>query len=197
MRVVLETETIIGKESYSVFVLENLEPGVILLIAIALLILGLLLAFFGRKILKFIIGIVGAVICGLLGWTFGYVLSGSWLIATVSGLIGSVIGSYVFNSFVELGLSLSIGLCFFLMLLPYTLFWLSAIIAGIVFVICYVYIEEIISFVTAAAGSAFFFLGTLLLNKEYFIIALIVGVILFITGSIMQIKFLGGRKKDV
>src|SRR2546428_6521643 len=54
----------------------NLDPNLVLVLAGILVVLGLALAFFGRGILKKIIGIIGMILGGIIGYLGGSAISG-------------------------------------------------------------------------------------------------------------------------
>src|SRR3989442_1581461 len=156
----------------------NLDPNIVLAIAGILVLVGLAFAFFGRGILKKIIGILGMILGGVLGYLGGAVISGGrGYLAIGLGLVGAFIGLLLFWKLVKIGFALVLGI------LAAALVFLSfgvpssptgagdsrviaAIIAFlIVFGISYYFIEELIGVITAIIGGilvgvgAYLFLG--------------------------------------
>src|SRR6267143_2526031 len=89
----------------------NLDPNIVLAIAGILVVLGLALAFFGRGILKKIIGIIGMILGGVLGYLGGSVISsGRGYLAIGLALVGAFIGLILFWKLVKIGFALALGI---------------------------------------------------------------------------------------
>src|SRR2546428_11497291 len=143
----------------------NLDPNLVLVLAGILVVLGLVLAFFGRGILKKILGFIGMILGGVIGYLGGSAISGgSGYLALGLGLVGAFIGLILFWKLVKIGFALALGI------LAAALVFLSfgppasptgagdsrviaAIVAFlIVFGISYYFIEELIGIITAIIG---------------------------------------------
>src|SRR6267143_7301441 len=85
----------------------NLDPNLVLAIAGILVVLGLVLAFFGRGILKKIIGMIGMILGGVIGYLGGSAISGgTGYLALGLGLVGAFIGLILFWKLLKIGLRL-------------------------------------------------------------------------------------------
>lgn len=166
------------------------EQTIILILAVILLIIGIVLAFFGKAIWGSLMSIIG----GMIGWFIGFAIGihffgeniNGWLIAIIIGFICGFIGSMLFRYLVEVALALITGLLaggVIYYLAPD--YWIVAIIVfGVVMVLAYVYIEEVVGIVTAL-------IGALLAAAAIYILAgaslAVLGFILiFIGGALIQ-----------
>ena len=80
------------------------------MMGLLLLVVGLLLAFMGEDIWSMVLGFIGAVIGGVVGYAIGSVIfPDSWILPLVIGIICAIIGSILFSWLVELALSILAG----------------------------------------------------------------------------------------
>jgi len=136
----------------------------LLLIAIALMLLGVALAFAGRKAWKHIMSFVGAVIGGLLGFLFGAAVGG-WIIGFIAGIVGSMIGGAVFVFIARVGIAVVAGVLAFIIVAGGTTSEIAGGLIGmIVLIATFIYAETAIGVVTAVVGGLLFGSGMFLLD---------------------------------
>jgi len=124
----------------------------LMLVSLLLLLVGLALAFAGRKAWKHVMSFIGALIGGLMGYVFGAAIGGI-LIGFIVGMLGSFIGSALFIFLARVGIALVAGMLSFIVLAAVTGSGLLAlIVGGIAFALTFVYIEVAIGIVTAVVG---------------------------------------------
>jgi hypothetical protein len=164
---------------------EGLDP----IIGVVLLLIGLVLAFFGKLIWAMMMSLIGALIGGLLGYMIG-VLYGSFWISIILSLILAVLLSMVFGYLVELGLALVLGLMGFALVFM-TFDGIGAIIGGaivlaIIFAVAYYFIEEVVAGATALIGGILTGVGVYFLTLDLGL-SIGVGIMIFVTGALVQI----------
>src|SRR5947209_19724521 len=193
----------------------NLDPNLVTAIAAILAGVGLAFAFYGRGILKKIIGILGMILGGVLGYLGGSVISsGRGYLAIGLGLVGAFIGLLLFWKLVKIGFALVLGI------LAAALVFLSfgvpssptgagdsrviaAIVAFlIVFGISYYFIEALIGVITAIIGGilvgagAYLFLGPDTVGGiKTWIAAVAVGGVIFFAGAVFQTMQVRRKKR--
>jgi hypothetical protein len=159
---------------------------------IILIIIGLLMAFFGRAIWDIIMGLIGGLIGSMIGFVVGFILLG-FIGAIIFMFIFGFIGSILFRYLVRVALALLCGL------LVAALIWLAAskppmedfaviglIIMIIVFIPCYYFIEQLVSVLTALIGGVILGLGVYGLTLSP-VMAIGLGILAWIGGAIVQI----------
>jgi hypothetical protein len=166
-----------------------ITPDIDLIIGIVLLLIGLVMAFFGKLIWAMMMSLIGALIGGLLGYIIGMLLGG-WLFALILSLILAILLSMVFGYLVELGLALVLGL------MGFALVYLSfpgtggiiggAIVLGIIFAVAYYFIEEVVAGATALIGGILTGVGVFFLTYDLGL-SIGVGLMIFVTGALVQI----------
>ena len=163
---------------------------VFFVLAVIVLIIGVALALFGRAIWDMLMSMIGGMIGWMIGfgigiWFFGY---DSWtgiIIAIILGFVGSFIMGALFGVLVDVALALLAGLLVGALVFFATEDWLYAGIALLVVtILAYVFIERIISIVTA-------FIGAILAAAAIWYLAganlAILGfVLLFVIGAAIQ-----------
>jgi len=156
-----------------------LDLTVLLVIGALLVLIGLALAFVGRKMWTPFMSFVGAILGGSLGFFVGAYYTNSTLAAALFALFGSIIGSMLFNYLVKIALALITGA------IPATITYYlmnpnpvqdqsaqqPAVIAAIlvllvVFGIAYYFVEELIGVVTAIVGAFLLGAGIFLATGE-------------------------------
>jgi len=162
------------------------EQTIYFILAIILLIIGVVLAFFGKAIWGSLMSIIGGMIGWFLGFSLAMYFGWGWLIAVIVGLICGIIGSMLFGYLVEAALAFITGLLaggvIFYLAPDY---WIVAIIVfGIVMVLAYVYIEQVVGVVTALIG-ALLAAGAIyiLANTE---LAVLGFILIFVGGALIQ-----------
>jgi len=184
----------------------DLDPSVVWAIAGALVVVGLAFAFFGRRILKSLMAIIGAVLGGIIGYLAGAALvsGGGSLLAIGLGLVGAFIGFILFWKLIKIGFALALGVL--AAALVFIAFGapsgtgagdsrvIGAIVAFIVvFAIAYYFIEELIGIITALIGGilvgagAYLFLGPGAPGGvQSWIVAVGAGAAMFFAGAFVQ-----------
>ena len=181
-----------------------LDPTILTVLGGILALVGLLLAFVGRKMWTPFMSLVGAIIGGALGYILGAVFFGNNVLAAgLLGLIGSVLGSILFNYLVKIALALIAAA------IPAGLAYYglggsgtaqdTAVIAAILvllafFAIAYYFVEELIGVVTSLVGGALLGVGVFLVtgNGTW---AIVGGAIVFLVGAIVQTLAIRRTKK--
>ena len=185
-----------------------INPTALLILGILLIVIGLLLAFIGRKVWTPFMSLVGAILGGSVGYIVGgYYAPGSYLAALVLGLIGSILGSILFNYLVKIALALITGA------IPAVLvyYWLrgnpvadqtaqdtpvivAILVLLVVFSLAYYFVEEVIGIVTSIVGGFLLGVGVFLATSDT-TLALGLGVLVVLVGSIMQTLAIRAAKK--
>lgn len=132
-----------------------LVPGEIeLAVVAAMIVFGVALAIAGHRIWKGLMGIIGAFLGFILGYTIGMVFSGE-LAGFILGVIGAVFLGAVFYRLVSTGIALVIAAAAFILL--YQLgagILISILVAGAVFAIVFLGFERLIALFTAVTGAS-------------------------------------------
>lgn len=172
-----------------------LVPGEIEIVVVAvLLVFGLVFAFAGHRVWKGLMGIIGAFLGFVLGYTLGMIFSEE-LAAFLLGVIGAVFLGVIFYRLVSTGVSLVIAAAAFILL--YRLgagTVISLLVAGAVFVIVFLGFERIIALFTALIGASMVVWGLDLLDISAY---LIVPIFLVIAGAgaLVQYYDIESKKK--
>jgi hypothetical protein len=172
-----------------------LVPGEMELAVVAVMIVfGLALAFAGHRIWKGLMGITGAFLGFILGYTIGMVFSGK-LAGFLLGVIGAVFLGIVFYRLVATGVALVIAAAAFLLL--YKLgagIIISVLVAGAVFVLVFLGFERLVALFTALTGASMVVWGLDLLNvPAYFIVPTFLAVAA--VGAVVQFFDIERTKK--
>ena len=176
-----------------------LAPSAFVIIGVLLIAVGLALAFFGRKAWTPFMSLIGAVLGGSVGYFVGvYYAPGGFLVPMALALIGSVLGSVLFNYLVKIALALiAAGVpaaLVYLSLAPNPVADQSAqdtrvIVAILVllvgFAITYYFVEEVIGVVTALVGVFLVGAGVFLANGGGSL-AIASGGLVFVAGAVLQ-----------
>ncbi len=174
----------------------------LIILGALLIIVGIILAFRGRRIWAGLMSLIGAIIGGAIGYIFGLMLN-SWIAALILSILGAFIGSILFGYLVK------IALAFVTALLIAGAFYItigagmdldarmivSVIILLIVYAIAYWFIQEIIAFITALLGGILIGAGVYLVGLGA-TAALALGGLSFLAGFIIQtIDYHRSKKK--
>lgn len=162
---------------------------------IILVIIGLVMAFFGRAIWDVLMSMIGGLIGSMVGFVIGFMLAG-FVGAIICMFIFGFIGSILFRYLIRVVLALFCGI------IVAALIWLAIgkpplsdflviglIIAIVVFIPSYYFIEELVSVLTALIGGAILGVGIYGLTLDPWL-AIGVGVLVWIFGSLVQIMAL-------
>ena len=167
-------------------------PEILLILAVLLILVGVGLAFRGRRIWAGLMSLIGAVIGGTLGYLFGMLMN-SWITALILSMIGAFVGSLLFGYLVKIALAfvtalLVAGLAYIAIgpgMSQDLRIVLAAILLLVVYAISYWFIQVIIAFVTALLGGLLVGVGIFLLDLGINA-ALAVGGLVFLAGFVVQ-----------
>lgn len=181
--------------------------GALAIIGVLLILAGLGLAFAGRKLWTPFMSLVGAILGGAVGYIVGVYYVGAGLGPLLLGLIGSVLGSILFNYLVKIALAL-IAAGIPAILTYYALGGNTAadqtaqdtpvivaiLILLIVFAFAYYLVEELIGVVTALVGGFLLGAGVFLVGGSTSL-ALGTGALVFLVGALLQTFAIRAAKK--
>ena len=172
------------------------DEQLLLLISLVLMLLGLALAFAGRKAWKHVMSFIGAVIGGLLGFVFGAAVAG-WIGGLIGGIFGSMVGGAVFVFLARVGIAVVAGVLAFVVVGGVTSSEVAAGLIGlIVLVATFVYAETAVGIVTAIVGGLLFGFGMFLLDMDIALTVLAV-LALAVFGGAFQMSVLKEEKEKV
>jgi hypothetical protein len=187
----------------------GLDPTLSLAIGGILVVIGLVMAFFGRGVWAVLMTIIGAVLGALLGYIIGFAVGGN-LLGIVLALVGGLIGGFLFGKIVKVALALVMGLLaaalvFGLMGVPASpagaglgdIRTIAAVIAFfVVFALSYYFIDELIAIITSIIGGLLVALGTyIVLGTGNGLVAGLAGVAVFVIGAAWQTIKLRRQKR--
>lgn len=171
-----------------------------------LLIVGLLLCFFGEIIWEFMVSILGAIIGSMIGFAIGFA-AGGYLCGLGLAILFAIIGSMLFQLLAKAAVALLCALLAFggVAYLVYrtnpddlTTPVIVGLIAGvIIFIVAIIYVEEIVGVFLAAIGgfligvAVYFLVG----GDTALVLAVLAGGSMFMLGAFVQVKMLGERKR--
>jgi hypothetical protein len=141
---------------------------ILVVIAVLLVFVGLFLALAGRRIWKNVMSFIGGIIGFLVGFALGVAISGV-LVGFLIGMLGGIIGGAVFVFLARLGISAVGGVLAFLLVSALggsSVFMIALIVAVVVFIITFAFVEAAIGVVTAVAGGLLFGFGLILLEVD-------------------------------
>lgn len=163
---------------------------------VILIVIGLLMAFFGRAIWDIIMSLIGGIIGSIIGFVIGFILFGGFIIPFIFMFIFGFIGSILFKYLIRLALALLVGI------IVAALVWLlmgkplmadfaiiGLIILIVVFIPCYYFIEQLVSILTAFIGGVILGVGIYGLTSNPWL-GIGIGALIWIVGSIVQLKAL-------
>ncbi|MCS7132780.1 MAG: hypothetical protein N3F65_00525 [Nitrososphaeria archaeon] len=155
--------------------------------SLLLIVLGLALTFFGRKLVKTIFFIVGGLIGALLTLYLASPIIGEPLIY-LAVLVAFIVAGFLFYKLLPIGAGLIASFTAFYLLEPVLGLMVAIIIALIVFVVIAVLFNKLLSIGTALLGSIIFVAGLSQLTPLNNFIQLLLIVVLTILGSVVQFK---------
>lgn len=172
---------------------------VALLLGVILIAVGLALAFYGRRLWRTLMSLIGALIGSSIGFLAGYAIGGP-LIGIVLAIVGAILGSLLFGFLVKVALAFLVGLlaaALVFLVIPGPLpagtgtgdprFIAAVIVLIVVFAIAYYFIDELIGVVTAIVGGLLLAGGVyLVLGTGFGLVAGIAGLAAFVFGAILQ-----------
>jgi hypothetical protein len=176
-------------------------PEILLIIAALLIIIGIALAFRGRKLWAGLMSIIGAVIGGTLGYLFGMLIN-DWITALILSMVGAFIGSLLFGYIVKIALAfvtslLVAGLAYIAIgqsMSQDMRIVVAAVLLLVIYAVAYWFIQEIIAFVTALLGGLLVGVGIILLGLGT-TAAVSVGGLVFLAGFVIQSVDYGREKR--
>ena len=182
--------------------------GALTIIGVLLILVGIGLAFAGRKLWAPFMSLVGAILGGAVGYIVGVYYVGTGLGPLLLALIGSVLGSILFNYLVKIALALiAAGVP---AILTYyglggntaadqtaqdTPVIVSILVLLIVFAIAYYLVEELIGVVTALVGGFLLGAGVFLVTDGDVTMSLAMATIVFLVGGTLQSLAIRAAKK--
>jgi len=159
-----------------------------LISGLMLIILGLVVAFFGRKLAKAVFFLIG----GLVGALLALLISPMFIpppYTYIAALVGFVIVGVIFLLLMKFGAGIIAGLATFMLLRGIVDILLAIIIALIVLVIVIVLFDKILSIITALVGSLIFTAGLQQAGVPLpGFLQLVIIAVITILGSIVQLK---------
>lgn len=140
------------------------------LIALLLVVVGLFLAFVGRRAWRHVMSFIGAVIGGLLGFAVGTAIGGL-LIGFIVSALAAIVGSALFIFLANLAIALTAATLAFIVAGALTGSTIIGLVAGLIaFVVTIVFIEGAIGVVTAAVGGLLVGIGVMWLGFEMLVV---------------------------
>jgi MFS family permease len=175
--------------------LSSVSPELVFLIALVIVLVGLALAFAGRKVWRHMMSFIGAIIGGLFGFVFGAAIGG-WLVGFVAGLLGSFIGSALFIFLARVGISVVAAALTVVVVGAFTDSSLVALFVGaIAFVVTFVYVETAIGLVTAVVGALLVGAGLFLMDLVDMLLVVIAVLGIAVLGAAFQMTALKEEKE--
>jgi hypothetical protein len=170
------------------------------------LIVGLLLCFFGEIIWEFMVSLLGAIIGSMIGFAVGFAVGG-YLCAFGMAFLFAIIGSMLFQLLAKAAVALLCALLAFggVAYLVYqsnpdglsTPVIVGLIVGVIVFIIAIIYVEEIVGVFLAAIGG--FLVGVavyFLVGGDFALVyAVLAGGSMFVLGALFQVMVQRERKR--
>jgi hypothetical protein len=177
------------------------------IIGILLILVGLGLAFAGRKLWTPFMSLVGAILGGAVGFVVGQYYVGGTFGPLLLGLIGSILGSILFNYLVKIALALIAAgipaiLTYFLLrgdpvadqTAQDTPVIVAILVLLIVFALAYYLVEELIGIVTAVVGGFLLGAGVFLLTSNVNLAIATAGIVA-LAGALLQTLAVRAAKK--
>jgi MFS family permease len=154
------------------------NKDLLLIVSILLIVVGLFLAFSGRRIWKRVMSLIGAIIGGLIGFAIGTAVGGV-LMGFVVGILASMVGSALFVFLARVGIGVVSGVLGFFVVNILFADEMVALIAGVVaFALTFAFIEVAIGVVTAVVGGLLVGFGLVLMEQDMMVVVLsLLGVI--------------------
>jgi hypothetical protein len=161
---------------------------VALISGLMLIILGLVVAFFGRKLAKIVFFLVG----GIIGALLALLISPMFIsppYSYIAAVVGFVIVGLIFLLLMRFGAGIVAGLAAFMLLRGIVDVLLAIIIALIVLIIVIVLFDKVLSIITAFVGSLIFMTGLQQAGASLPVfLQIIIIAVITILGSIVQLR---------
>jgi len=172
----------------------NIDPVIILIFGVALIILGIVFAFAGRKVWHMLMVLIGALMGGLIGLFIGY-----YYFSTYGGLVGGIVGSYlgslIFRYVAESAVPVALAILVFL--ISYIVLNGNLILCGAiaitVLILAFFIVDVLLSLLTSAIGAILTFFGIIFVGgyysyppEELIQLSILVSLLLFVSGLILQ-----------
>ncbi len=185
----------------------NMAPEAGLIIGGILVVVGLLLAFWGHGIWAAVMSMIGALLGSAVGYLVGAAVSGSDLVGLVLAIVGAIIGSILFSKLVKVALAFLVGVL--AGALVYALLNGKAtfnagtldlpliaalLVVIVVFGVSYYFIDDLIGIITAAIGGLLLAAGLYVLSLPT-ILAAVAGVGLFVLGAVVQTQAINRKRR--
>ncbi len=151
----------------------GVNSEVLAVIALLLVIVGLFLAFAGRKAWRHVMSFIGAIVGGLIGFAIGTAIGG-WLVGFMVSILAAIIGSALFIFIANVAIGFTAGALTFIVVGALTGSTLVGLVAGFVaFVVTIVFIEAAIGVVTAVVGGLLVGIGAMWLGLDMLIVVVV------------------------
>ncbi len=165
----------------------NTSPEIALLIAFAIMLVGVVLALAGRLVWRHVMSFIGGILGFLFGFTYGTAVGGP-IIGLVVGFLGAMIGSAVFVFLMQVGLGVVAGLLAYIV--SSTVFdsmFIGIVFAGVAFVVTIVFVEQAIGVVTAIIGGLLVGIGMLWMELFDMMVIVLIMFAIMVFGAAVQI----------
>ena len=165
------------------------DKELLMIVALLLFLVGLALAFAGRKAWKHVMSFIGAIIGGLVGYVFGAAIGGVFM-GFIVGMLGSFIGSAMFIFLARVGISLVAAMLSLIVVAAVTGNGVVALVVAVIaLAVTFIYIEVAIGIVTAIVGGLLAGFALVLLDVEMlWTVLVMLGLIVF--GAVFQMTVL-------
>ncbi|MCL7386776.1 MAG: hypothetical protein LZ166_04530 [Thaumarchaeota archaeon] len=161
---------------------------VALISGLMLTILGLVVAFFGRKLAKIVFFLVG----GIIGALLALLISPMFIsppYSYIAAVVGFVIVGLIFLLLMRFGAGIVAGLATFMLLRGIVDVLLAIIIALMVLIIVIVLFDKVLSIITAFVGSLIFMAGLQQAGASLPVfLQIIIIAVIAILGSLIQLR---------
>ena len=174
--------------------LSQMSPEVLLIISLAALAIGSVLAFLGKLMWKPLMALIGGFIGMTIGFVIGLMLGGE-IVGMILAILGGAIGGKLFSVIVEFALAVIAGIVALgLTELITGSLVLAGIVGIIVLIICIKFRDEVVGVLMAIIGSLIAGVGLMGLGMDIGISA-VVALIMMITGAVVQTIIIKDKKK--
>ena len=164
------------------------SPEIVLLIAFAIMLVGVVLAFAGRLVWRNVMSFIGGILGFLFGFTYGTAIGGP-IVGLVVGFLGAMIGGTVFSFLMEIGLGVVAGLLAYLVSsIVFDSMLMGVVFAGIAFVVTIVFVDQAIGIVTAIVGGLLVGIGMLWMDLFDMILVVLIMFAVMVFGAALQVS---------
>jgi len=165
----------------------NVNNEVLTVIALLLVVVGLFLAFAGRKAWRHVMSFIGAVVGGLIGFAIGTAIGG-WIVGFMVSVLAAIIGSALFIFLANVAIGLTAGMLAFMVTGALTGNTIVGLVAGLIaFVVTIAFIEAAIGVVTAVVGGLLVGIGAMWLGFEMLIVVIAMLASMALGGSFQML----------